>query len=410
MIAGGKQTKGVKAAGSDRAGAPGAFLTRYANKAGGGIGPLAGLTVAVKDNICVAGEPFTAGIPLFADRRAEADAAVVVQLKSAGATICGVTVTDAGGFGVLTPAVANPALPGRSAGGSSGGSAAAVAAGQADIGLGTDTGGSCRIPAACCGILGFKPTNGMVPTVGVWPLAPSFDTIGVMASHFEILSKAMAVLLGWPERDQLPRIVKLGIDPSRIKLAESGLVDAFDRFSVFLDHADVELHAVDLPDAALTLRTHGTIVLAEANKFYREAVPDIDHEMLPAVARLALEAASKLHDDDVVEAYADAIAIGASMSRIFAECDAVIGLTLAASPPRPDVRRIKVRDREMSVGAAMMLETCLANVIGGPALAMPSGAGDDRFVSVQIAGARGTDRRVFEIGQRIASRLYAVSI
>ena len=90
------------------------------------------------------------------------------------------TRSDAAGFGVVTPDVKNPVWPDRIAGGSSGGSAAAVAAGLADIGLGTDTGGSTRIPAACCGLFGFKPSHGRIPLDGVWPLAPSFDVVGWM--------------------------------------------------------------------------------------------------------------------------------------------------------------------------------------------------------------------------------------
>ena len=97
----------------------------------------------------------------------------------AGARIVGVTRTDAGGFGVTTPEVENPVAPGRTVGGSSGGSAAAVAAGLADVALGTDTGGSVRIPAACTGLIGFKPTRGRIATDGVWPLAPSLDHVGV---------------------------------------------------------------------------------------------------------------------------------------------------------------------------------------------------------------------------------------
>ncbi len=135
----------------------GAFVA-FTPDAPAGAGPLAGLRVAVKDNIAVAGLPFTAGHPLFSDRTADTDAPAVRQLRDAGARIVGVTYTDAGGFGVTTPVVKNPAAPGRTVGGSSGGSAAAVAAGLADVALGTDTGGSVRIPAACTGLVGFKPT------------------------------------------------------------------------------------------------------------------------------------------------------------------------------------------------------------------------------------------------------------
>src|SRR6266852_3751861 len=163
----------------------GAFVA-FTPDAPAGAGPLAGLRVAVKDNIAVAGLPFTAGH----------DAPAVRQLRDAGARIVGVTRTDAGGFGVSTPVVKNPAAPGRTVGGSSGGSAAAVAAGLADVALGTDTGGSVRIPAACTGLIGFKPTRGRIATDGVWPLAPSLDHIGVIGRDLDIVARTTEALLG----------------------------------------------------------------------------------------------------------------------------------------------------------------------------------------------------------------------
>jgi hypothetical protein len=131
--------------------------------------------------------PFTAGHPLFADRVSDADASCVQRLRAAGARIVGMTRTDAGGFGVSTPEVENPIAPGRTVGGSSGGSAAAVAAGLADAALGTDTGGSVRIPAACTGLIGLKPTRGRIATDGLWPLAPSLDHVGVIGRDLDTI-------------------------------------------------------------------------------------------------------------------------------------------------------------------------------------------------------------------------------
>src|SRR5882672_1020705 len=173
----------------------GAFVA-IAPDAGAGAGPLSALRVAVKDNIAVRGLPFTAGHPLFADRIADGDAWAVRRLRQAGARIVGVTHTDAGGFGVTTPTVANPAAPGKTVGGSSGGSAAAVAAGLADVALGTDTGGSVRIPAACTGLIGFKPTRGRVPTDGLWPLSTSLDHVGVIGRDLDRVAATAEVLLG----------------------------------------------------------------------------------------------------------------------------------------------------------------------------------------------------------------------
>jgi Asp-tRNA(Asn)/Glu-tRNA(Gln) amidotransferase A subunit family amidase len=162
----------------------GAFVTPLADRAtaeaaardlqrhrGAALGPLHGVPVAVKDLVDVAGTVTGAGSPKLAGNLAVRDAEVVTRLRAAGAVVVGKTRTHEFAYGVLTPGTANPWDQTRIAGGSSGGSAAAVAAGMVAAAVGTDTAGSVRIPAACCGVVGFKPTLGRVPTAGVWPLS-----------------------------------------------------------------------------------------------------------------------------------------------------------------------------------------------------------------------------------------------
>jgi Asp-tRNA(Asn)/Glu-tRNA(Gln) amidotransferase A subunit family amidase len=138
---------------------------------GEALGPLHGVPVAVKDLVDVAGAVTGAGSPKLAGNLATRDAEVVARLRAAGAVVVGKTRTHEFAYGVLTPGTANPWDHARIAGGSSGGSAAAVAAGLVAAALGTDTAGSVRIPAACCGVVGFKPSLGRVPVAGVWPLS-----------------------------------------------------------------------------------------------------------------------------------------------------------------------------------------------------------------------------------------------
>lgn len=166
-------------------------------------GPLNGLTFAVKDLIDVAGHKTGCGNPTWRDTHpaAAANAVCVDQLLFSGARLLGKTITDELAFGLDgenffygTPL--NPKAPDRVPGGSSSGSASAVACGIVDFALGTDTGGSVRVPASNCGIYGFRPTHGFVSVAGVNPLAPSFDTVGVLASSPETMIKAAAVLLG----------------------------------------------------------------------------------------------------------------------------------------------------------------------------------------------------------------------
>jgi Asp-tRNA(Asn)/Glu-tRNA(Gln) amidotransferase A subunit family amidase len=149
-------------------------------------GPLAGLRLAVKDLIDTAGVRTTYGSKIYADHVPERTATAVERLVAAGAVVTSKANLHEFAWGVTSQnpwygTVQNPHLPGRTTGGSSGGNAAAIAGGLTDAALGTDTGGSIRLPAACCGIVGLKPSWGRVPVDGVFPLCPTFDTAGPMA-------------------------------------------------------------------------------------------------------------------------------------------------------------------------------------------------------------------------------------
>src|SRR6188768_3826585 len=164
-------------------------------------GPLDGLTFAVKDLIDVAGHRTGCGNPtwLATHPPATVSAICVEQLLAAGATCLGKTITDEIAFSLLgenhfygTPL--NPAAPDRVPGGSSSGSASAVACGLVDFAVGTDTGGSIRVPASNCGIFGLRPSHGLISVAGVMPFAPKLDTVGLFARDIDILQRATAVL------------------------------------------------------------------------------------------------------------------------------------------------------------------------------------------------------------------------
>ncbi|HZC29162.1 MAG TPA: amidase [Gaiellaceae bacterium] len=170
----------------------GIFLARPANVGGG-------IRLAVKDLLDTEGVVTTYGSPIFADHVPARTAESVRRLEAAGYIDVGKTNLHEFAYGITSEnphfgTVPNPIAPGRIAGGSSGGSAAALAAGLADAALGTDSGGSIRIPAACCGVVGFKPTHDLVPTDGCFPLAPSFDTVGPMARTVEECEAMLGVL------------------------------------------------------------------------------------------------------------------------------------------------------------------------------------------------------------------------
>src|SRR6478735_9844156 len=165
-------------------------------------GPLAGLTFAVKDLIDIAGHRTGCGNPTYRDTHppASVSAVCVEQLLAAGAQCEGKTITDELAFSLLgenhfygTPL--NPAAPDRVTGGSSNGSASAVACGLVDFALGTDTGGSVRVPASNCGIWSWRPSHGLISVAGVMPFAPTLDTVGVFVRDVNVLQRVAAVLL-----------------------------------------------------------------------------------------------------------------------------------------------------------------------------------------------------------------------
>ena len=176
-------------------------------------GPLAGMPVAVKDIITVAGVPTTYGSPVHDPAPALADAKLVRRLRRAGAEVFATTQCLEYAAGFAHPDVGdtrNPRDPSRTSGGSSGGSAALVAAGVCELAIGTDTGGSIRIPAAYCGVVGLKPTAGLVPLDGVFPLSPTCDNAGTLTATPAGAALLLTVLAGQADRD--PRDDRAGRD------------------------------------------------------------------------------------------------------------------------------------------------------------------------------------------------------
>ena len=219
----------------------GAFVPHDLSKPirGAESGPLAGMTVAVKDMYDIAGERTGGGSPewLAAQRPATKTAACVQLLLDAGATIIGKTICDEFFFSLSganahygTPD--NPRAPGRMPGGSSSGSASAAAAGACDVALGSDTGGSSRVPASFCGIYGIRPTYDRTDLTGAMAMAPTFDVAGWFANRPDILRRAGAVLLrGEPRHDPIVRLI---IATDTFEQADASVAEAL---RTFLSHA-----------------------------------------------------------------------------------------------------------------------------------------------------------------------------
>jgi aspartyl-tRNA(Asn)/glutamyl-tRNA(Gln) amidotransferase subunit A len=255
---------------------------------GGDDGSLAGRTVAVKDNISTAGVRTTCGSRMLEEYVPPYDATAVSRLKEAGATIVGKANMDEFGMGSTTEtsyfgATENPAAPGRVPGGSSGGSAAAVAAGEADLALGSDTGGSIRCPAAFCGVVGIKPTYGLVSRYGLVAYGNSLEQIGPFANSVEDAAALLDVVAGSDDRDATTREPQLesesyadaatgdvdgltiGVPTELLEGADEGVVETFWDAVADLESQGAEYREVSLPSAEHAVEAYYVIAMSEAS-------------------------------------------------------------------------------------------------------------------------------------------------
>lgn len=219
-------------------------------------GPLAGLTVAVKDVIDVAGLPTRNGTPGALWRDPRRGASAWQRLEDAGAACVGKAATHEMAWGVVTPQIANPRAEDAIAGGSSGGSAACVAAGVTSAALGTDTGGSVRIPAALCGAVGFRPTTGSIDRRGVTPLAPEQDVVGPVAADVATCTSMLEVLLDRRLQPPSAQLLRVGI------LARPGRLQADVRQALVDTLAHVRAQGVEVVECDTALpREAGSVSL-----------------------------------------------------------------------------------------------------------------------------------------------------
>jgi amidase len=289
------------------------------------------LRVAVKDAIDVAGTVTTAGCAAVRDRAtpAAADAACLAGVRAAGAAIVGKTtltelcvspVGDNAEFG--TPV--NPLAPDRIPGGSSSGSAVAVASGEADLGIGTDTGGSVRIPAACCGIVALKTTRGLVPTAGVVPLAPTLDTVGPIARDVAGVVAGLRLLA--PQWTVTPRRAR-AIGRLRVDGVEPAVEAAVDGA---LDRAGVPVRDVTLPGWDAAHHAFDTIVIGELWQAHHDL---LDVEGVGEFVNSGIRAGRGVDAESLAAARTAGLAWRAELTALFRDVDVIALPTLVAEPP-----------------------------------------------------------------------------
>jgi len=367
------------------------------------LGPLHGIPVAIKDNIDTFDYVTTYGSAHFAGFKPSRDALCVQRLREAGAVIVGKTLTHEFAYGPtgdrsLQGAARNPWDASCITGGSSAGSAAAVASGMVPLALGTDTGGSIRIPAALCGVVGFKPSFASVPLEGVFPLASSLDHVGPIANHVEDARLLFEVVAGRAcAPEATPRPLRVGwittgsFGPVDAELDRQAYQAAQQLFGEALkDTAELEPLAAGMKDTLLVLQR------AEAFDVHAERMQDAPHTFEQEV-RERLELSREVRGWQYIRAQASQARFKVAMARLFECYDFLVSPSVPITAPAVDTREVRVGEQDIDVRAALLSHTSAWNLTGLPAISLPVGLVRGMPVGLQVIGAAGEDDRLLRV-------------
>jgi aspartyl-tRNA(Asn)/glutamyl-tRNA(Gln) amidotransferase subunit A len=384
-------------------------------QAGIALGPLDGAIVSIKDLFDVAGEATRAGSAVLVDAApATADAAVVRRLRAAGSCIIAKTNMAEFAFTGLglnphfgTPG--NPADRARIPGGSSSGAAVAVADQMCEIGIGSDTGGSVRLPAALCGVVGFKPSRQRVPTAGAFPLSYTFDSIGPLARTVAACAAADAVMAG----EEVGAIEPAPLAGLRIGIAQ-GLplrgLDAAVSERLFeavntLGRADVLLSPELFPqfDDMARANQRGSLVVAEAYAIHRQRLATRGAEYDPFV-RERIERGRDIAAADYIALLHDRAAMVRAMDARLADLDAILLPTCAIVAPT--IAECQNPEVALNRNQIVLRNAAIGNFFDLCAISLPLPRGDGLPVGLMLAARNGQDRRLLRIAAAI-EKLFA---
>ncbi len=375
-----------------------------------------GVPVAVKEELDVAGYPTTAGTS-FLTEVAKADARAVAKLRAAGALLIGKANMhevgiDTTGFNAHHGTTRNPYDPTRYPGGSSSGPAAAVSAGLCPVAVGADGGGSIRIPASLCGVVGLKATFGRVSEAGAFPLCWSVGHVGPIGATARDAALAYALMAGVDERDPhtlgqppvaLPGLengvggLKLGVYRPWFEDADAEVVRVCQTLVDRLVEAGAEVVEVELCDLELGRLAHGITILAEMattlDRFDRE------HRGAYGLAvRLNLALARELSARDYVRAQQVRTRLAAQVDKALARADVLVTPAAAIVAPPIGADALKGGESNLEVTSALMRFAFLANLTGHPALSFPAGyAMSGLPVGLQVMGRAWDEARLFQV-------------
>lgn len=384
---------------------------------------LHGIPIALKDLFYTKGVRTTAGSKLYENYVPDFDGTVTKQLKEAGAIIIGKTNTHDLAFGPTTEnsyfgPTRNPWNPSKISGGSSGGSAVAVATGMSYVGTGSDTGGSIRIPASCCGVVGMKPTYGLVSLFGVIPLSLTFDHPGPLTRSVMDAALTLEIMAGYDDKD--PFSVKIDI-PSYTESLENlndnplkGIKVGVPR-NFFFEKVDEEVEVIvrkeikvleELGANVEELEIKGlddvhrvttTILFSEAAFIHKDNIKKTPKDISPDV-RERLEMGSKISAVEYIDALKEKERIKQSWEKILDIIDVIVTPTLPITAYDIGLMEITVRGNKEPAREMCARHARLANLTSGPSLSIPCGFSQGLPVGMQIMGSNFDELTVFKVG------------
>ncbi|MEV4002304.1 amidase [Actinomadura sp. NPDC049753] len=372
-------------------------------------GPLHGIPVAVKDLIDVEGLPTTCGSATSFGALATRDAEVVTRLRDHGAVIVGKNTLHEFAYGAtgdrsMHGPSRNPHDPTRISGGSSGGSAVAVASGMVPLSLGTDTVGSVRVPAALCGVVGFKPAYDAIPDAGVYPLAPTLDHVGLFAGSVEDVLLGYQALTDQP-MSRLPqdsRSITVGwIPTSDVATCDPRIEELVHDLLTRAGFAPEAVHGFPGRDRDRTLfDVVTTLQSREAYEVHRHHL-DEDRELIDAEVLARLENGRKVSTSSYERADEVRGELRAAVRDLLRTHDLLALPTVPFVAPPLNTRSMHVDGAELEVRSALLSLTLPWNMTGVPAISIPAGRCDGLPVAVQLVTGPGNEHLLFTAAQTL---------
>lgn len=376
-----------------------------------GTGILAGVPIVVKDLMQVSGMPLSGGGKAMGRAVAARDAAIVARMKRAGAVVVGLANLHEFAYGITSDnvhfgRVVNPAARARIPGGSSGGSGAAVAAGIVRHATGTDTGGSIRVPAACCGTVGFKPSYDVLPREGVIDLAASLDHVGPITRSVDDSAAMFAAMLGL---DSMPRWMRRdlgGVRAARLggyfaQPLDPEVAAAVDDAMAALARDGARRGEASVPGAEISAALLLMTIAPEATGFHadrlRERGGDFGEEV-----RVRLEMGLFFPSHWYLKAQRMRSVLVAGIEAAFADADILVCPAMRTTAPAVGASRIAIGGQSYALHTGVTNFTQPFNLSGLPAICVPwTRAKDGAPVSIQLVGRRGDDWRLLAVAERL---------